>query len=180
MTYITLVVRADGDPAGLTTAVRQSVWSFDRNLPISQVLTMDEAVADATAQPRFEMLLLGLFGVVALILAAVGIYGVMNYSVSRRTREIGIRISLGASRFDVLRMVLLQAVAQALIGTAAGVAGAVLLSKLMAKLLYGVKPTDPLTFAGVTVLLGLAALLATGVPAHKAVRIEPMKALRSE
>ncbi len=180
MTYITLVVRVDGDPAGLTTAIRQSVWSFDRNLPISQVLTMDEAVADATAQPRFEMLLLGLFGVVALILAAVGIYGVMNYAVSRRTREIGIRISLGASRFDVLRMVLLQAVAQALIGTAAGVAGAVLLSKLMAKLLYGVKPTDPLTFAGVTILLGLAALLATGVPAHKAVRIEPMKALRSE
>ena len=126
------------------------------------------------------MLLLGLFGAVALILAAVGIYGVMNYAVSRRTREIGIRISLGASRFDVLRMVVLQAGVQALIGTVAGVAGAVLLSKLMAKMLYGVQPTDPLTFAGVTIVLGLAALLATGVPARKATRIEPMKALRSE
>jgi putative ABC transport system permease protein len=124
--------------------------------------------------------LLGLFGVIALILAAVGIYGVMNYSVSRRTREIGIRISLGASREDVLRMVFLRAMVQALAGTAAGVAGAVLLSKLMAKLLYGVQPTDPLTFAGVTTLLGLAALVATGVPAHKAARIEPITALRSE
>jgi putative ABC transport system permease protein len=141
---------------------------------------MDQAIADATAQPRFEMLLLGLFGVVALILAAVGIYGVMNYSVSRRTREIGIRISLGASRGDVLRMVFLRALAQALTGTAAGAAGAVLLSRLMAKMVYGVRPTDTLTFTGVTILLGLAALIATGVPARKAARIEPMTALRSE
>jgi putative ABC transport system permease protein len=180
MTYITLVVRGDGNPANLAPAVRQTVWSFDPNLPISQVLTMDQAVADATAQPRFEMLLLGLFGVIALILAAVGIYGVMNYAVSRRTREIGIRISLGASRGEVLRMVIRQAMAQAVIGTAAGVAGAVLLSKLMTKMLYGVQPTDPITFAGVTVVLGLAALLATGAPARKAARIEPITALRSE
>jgi predicted permease len=180
MTYITLVVRGDGNPADLASAVRQTVWSFDRNLPISQVVTMDQAIADATAQQRFEMMLLGLFGSVALILAAVGIYGVMNYSVSRRTREIGIRMSLGASRTDVLRMVVSQAMVQALIGTTVGVAGSVLLSKLMVKMLYGVQPTDPVTFASVTILLGLAALVATGVPARKAAQIEPMTALRSE
>jgi len=117
---------------------------------------------------------------VALILAAVGIYGVMNYSVSRRTREIGIRMSLGASRGDVLRMVFRQAILQALVGTAAGIGGAVLLSKLMAKMLFGVQPTDPLTFAAVAIILGLAALIASGVPARKAARIEPMTALRSE
>ena len=180
MAYITLVVRGDGNPAELTRQVTEAVRSFDRNLPISQVFTMDEAVSAATAQPRFEMLLLGLFGVVALVLAAVGIYGVMNYAVSRRTREIGIRMSLGASRGDVLRMVILRAVTQALAGTAAGVAGASLLAKAMSKMLFGVQPTDPLTFAGVTVILGLAALLAAAVPARKAMRIEPMAALRSE
>lgn len=180
MNYVTLVVRGDGHAGDLTSAVRQSVLSFDRNLPISQVLTMDEAVANATAQSRFEMMLLGLFAGVALILAAVGIYGVMNYSVSRRTREIGIRMSLGASRSDVLRMVLRQALGQAFIGTSAGVTGAILLSKLMMKMLYGVHPTDPLTFTGVTIVLGFAALLATGVPARKAAQIEPMRALRSE
>lgn len=141
---------------------------------------MDEAVADATAQPRFEMLLLGLFGAVALILAAVGIYGVMNYSVSRRTREIGIRISLGASRGDVLRMVARQGMAQALAGAAVGLAGALLVPRLMTKLLYGVRPTDPVTFAGVAVVLGLTALLASCVPARKATGIEPMVALRNE
>jgi putative ABC transport system permease protein len=180
MSYITLVAWGDENPADLASAVRQSVRSFDRNLPISQVLTMDEAVADATAQPRFEMLLLGLFGAVALILAAVGIYGVMNYSVSRRTREIGIRISLGASRGDVLRMVARQGMAQALAGAAVGLAGALLVARLMTKLLYGVRPTDPVTFAGVVVVLGLAALLAVCVPARKATRIEPMVALRNE
>jgi putative ABC transport system permease protein len=141
---------------------------------------MERVVADANAQPRFEMLLLGVFGAVALLLAAVGIYGVMNYSVSRRTREIGIRISLGASRADVLRMVVLQAMMQGLTGGAVGLAGAILLSKLMTKMLYGVQPTDPLTFGGVTIVLGLAALLATCVPARKASQIEPMVALRNE
>jgi putative ABC transport system permease protein len=160
--------------------VQGVVRSIDNNLPISQVLSMDEAVAHATAQPRFEMLLLSLFGAVALVLAAVGIYGVMNYSVSRRTREIGIRVSLGASRADVLRMVVLHGAFQALAGTVVGLVGAILLSKLMGQLLFGVKPTDPLTFAVGTVVLGLVALLATGVPARKAMRVEPMAALRSE
>jgi predicted permease len=180
MTYITLVVRGNGNPADVASAVKQTVWSFDRNLAISDVFTMERVIADATAQPRFEMLLLGLFGAVALLLAAVGIYGVMSYSVSRRTREIGIRMALGASRADVLRMIGLQAVGQALVGMLAGVAGAILLSKLMARMLYGVQPTDPVTFAGVAIVLGLATLLATLVPARRATRIEPMMALRNE
>jgi putative ABC transport system permease protein len=141
---------------------------------------MGRVVADATAQPRFETLLLGMFAAVALVLAAIGIYGVMNYSVSRRRREIGIRVSLGASRADVLRMVVRQGMLQALVGTVAGIAGALLLSQLIAKLLYGVKPADPVTCGGVVTVLGLAALLAVCIPARRAARIEPMVALRNE
>jgi putative ABC transport system permease protein len=178
--YLTLVVRTSGDPAQFAPAVKKVVWSFDPNLPISDVVTMDGAVADSTAQPRFEMLLLGVFAGVALLLAAVGIYGVMNYSVSLRTHEIGIRISLGASRAGLLRQVVGQGMLQALAGSAAGVAGALLLSRLMARILYGVEPTDPVTFGAVTAVLGLAALLAICVPAYKATRVEPIVALRHE
>jgi putative ABC transport system permease protein len=164
----------------MASAVKKTVWSFDRNLPISDVVTMDGVVADATAEPRFEMLLLGLFAGVALVLAAVGIYGLMNYSVGRRTHEIGVRISLGADRTDVLRLVLRQGMAAALAGTVVGVGGSLLLSQLMAKMLYGVRPIDPLTFGGVAMVLALAALLAVVIPARKATRIEPMVALRNE
>jgi putative ABC transport system permease protein len=181
MEYITLVVRGTQNSlTQLPSEMRQIVQSFDRNLTVSQVLTMDEAVATSTAQPRFEMLLLSLFGALALVLAAVGIYGVMNYAVSRRTREIGIRMSLGASRGEIFRMIVVRASLQAIIGTAAGVVGAILLSKLMAKLLFGVQPTDPATFVAVTIVLGLTALLATAVPARNAMQIDPMTALRTE
>jgi predicted permease len=180
MSYVTLVVRTAGNPGDLVSAIQHTVWSLDPNVPVSAVLTMDRAVADATAQPRFEMLLLGMFAAIALLLAAVGIYGVMNYAVSRRTREIGIRISLGANRSAVLRMVIEKAIIQAGAGAAAGVVGALLLGRLMAKMLYGVQATDPLTFAGVAVVLGLAALLATYIPALKASRIDPTVALRNE
>ena len=180
MTYITLVVRTVGNPADLVSTVKETVWSFDRNLPIADVVTMERAVADANAQPRFEMLLLSLFAGIALVLAAVGIYGVMNYSVARRTREIGIRMSLGASRVDVWRTIAQQALAQALVGTAMGITGALLLSKLMAKMLYGVQPTDGLTFAAVAAALGATAVAAIAVPARKGMQIEPMTALRNE
>ena len=180
MTYLTLVARGDGDPAKLATQMLQVVRSFDRNLPVSQVLTMDEAVSVATAEPRFEMMLLGLFAAVALVLAAVGIYGVMNYAVAKRTREIGIRMSIGAGRREIFRMVILQAIRQALAGTLVGVVGAIMLSRLITKMLFGVQPNDPLTFVGVTMILGLAVLLATAIPARKAIQIEPMMALRSE
>jgi predicted permease len=180
MAYITLVVRTSGEPAALAPAVQKTVWSFDRNLPISEIMTMDRVVAEANAQPCFEMLLLGVFGAVALLLAAVGIYGVMNYSVARRTHEIGVRISLGATRADVLRLVVLNGMLQAVAGAAAGFGGALLLSRLMARMLYGVRPTDPVTFGVVAMVLGLAALVAICVPARKATRIEPMVALRHE
>jgi putative ABC transport system permease protein len=180
MTYITLVARTSGNPADLASDIKRAVWSFDRNLPVSAVLTMERVVADATAQPRFEVLLLGVFAAIALLLAAVGIYGVMNYAVSRRTREIGIRMSLGASRTAVLRMVVQQAAVQALAGSVAGLVGALLLGRLMANMLYGVRPTDPVTFGAVAMVLALAALFATYVPARKASRIEPMAALRNE
>jgi putative ABC transport system permease protein len=178
--YITLVARGTGDAAGLMSAVKDAVWSFDRNLPISEVATMDSVVAEANAEPRFEMLMLGVFAAVALLLAAVGIYGVVSYSVSRRTHEIGIRMSLGGSRADVLRMVLRQGMMLALTGSAAGIGAALLLSRLMASMLYGVRPTDPVTFAGVAIALCVVALLATYIPARRATRIDPMVALRHE
>jgi predicted permease len=180
LSYITLVVRTAGNPSDMAAVVKQTVWSMDRNLPISQVLTMDQAIADATAEPRFLALLLAVFAAVALVLAAVGIYGVMSYAISRRTHEIGIRISLGATRADVLRMVLRQGMVQALAGSLVGVGGALLLARLMARMLYGVRPEDPLTFGVVAMVLGMAALLAICVPARRATRIQPMVALRQE
>jgi hypothetical protein len=179
--YITLVVRAAGDPAGLAPAVKQAVWSLERNSPISDVLTMDQVVADSNAQPRFVMLLLAVFAAIALLLAAVGIYGVMSYSVSRRTYEFVVGMALGAGLANVLGTWSAGSrIASALAGTAAGIAGALLLSKLMTKMLYAVQPTDPVTFTGVAGILVLVALLAAGVPARKATHIEPMAALRSE
>jgi len=180
LSYITLVVRAKGDPAALAPAIKDTVWAFDRNLAISEVLTMDGVVAEANAQPRFEMLLLSIFATVALVLAAVGIYGVMSYSVSRRTHEIGVRMSLGANRKDVLLLVVRHGMMLALGGLAAGIAGALVLSRLMTKLLYGVHPTDPITFAGVAAVLSLVALLACYLPARRAMRVDPMVALRYE
>jgi putative ABC transport system permease protein len=178
--YLTLAIRTRGNPADLAPEVKRTVWSFDRSLPISQVLTMDQAVAEANAQPRFEMLLLGLFGAIALVLAAVGIYGVMNYAVSRRTHEIGIRVSLGATRASVLRMIVRQGMAPALAGSAVGVAATPLLAGALGKILYGVRPGDPATFAAAAALLLLTALAAVAVAGRKATRIEPLAALRQE
>jgi putative ABC transport system permease protein len=178
--YITLVVRTAGDLAALTSSVKSAIWSLDSNLPISSVITMDDAVAQANAQPRFEMLLLAVFAAVALVLAAVGIYGVMSYSVAQRTHEIGIRISLGASRADVLRLVMRQGFSLALAGSAVGIVAAFFLARLIAKLLYGVPPTDPLTFVSLAALLLLVAMLASYIPARRAMRVDPMIALRHE
>ena len=141
---------------------------------------MDGVIAAANARPRFEMLLLSIFAAVALVLATVGIYGVMSYSVSRRTHEFGVRMSLGASRNGVLLLVVRQGMMLALRGSIAGIAGALLLSRLMSKLLYGVQPTDPITFAGVAAVLGLVAVLACYIPARRAMRVDPIVALRYE
>ena len=186
VSYMSLVVRADCaarphcDAASLVPALRTAIWSFDRNLPITEVRTMDQAVSEANARPRFTLVLLAAFAGVALVLAAVGIYGVMTYAVSRRLHEIGVRLALGAEPFAVVRMVVREGMSVALTGAAIGIAGALLLTRSMSGFLYGVRPADPLTFVGVSLVLIVAALLATYLPARKASRTDPLLALRTE
>jgi putative ABC transport system permease protein len=178
--YLTLVVRAGGDPSALAPAIRGIVSSMDRGVPVSQVQTMDEVVAQSNARPRFYLLLLGAFAAAAVLLAAVGIYGVMSYSVSRRTNEIGVRMALGAKPSDVLRLIVGHGMVVALGGAAVGLAGALGLTRLMSSLLYGVGASDPATFLAVSLLLGAVALAASYIPARRATRIDPLTALRCE
>ena len=156
--YLTIVLRGNGDPSALAPAVRRAVWSVDPNVTISQVLTMSDVVGMALAAPRFYFLLLSVFATVALLLSGIGIYGVMSYSVSRRTHEIGLRMALGAEQGNVLRLVVRQGMTVAAAGAVAGLIGAFLLTRLMRSLLYGVGATDPLTFLAVSFLLIAVAL----------------------
>ncbi|HEX8145948.1 MAG TPA: ABC transporter permease [Pyrinomonadaceae bacterium] len=174
------VVRSSVEPEGLTPAVREAVRAVDRAQPVAEVRTMEQLVGESFAQPRFNSLILGLFACMALLLAAAGIYGVMSYAVTQRTHEIGIRIALGAQHGDVLRLVVGRGMALALAGVGLGLAAALALTRLLASLLYGVTATDPLTFAGVAVLLAAVALLASYVPARRATKVDPMEALRYE
>ena len=175
-----VAVRTKGDPAALAAAVRREVAAVDPEQPLANVRTMGERLAESVAQRRFNMTLLGVFACVALLLAAVGVYGVMAYAVARRTHEIGVRVALGAQRGDVVRLVVRQGMWLALAGVAVGVAGAYAATRLMTGLLYGVSPTDPLTFVGVSALLTAAALLACLIPARRATKVDPMIALRYE
>jgi len=178
--YLTLVVRTSHDPASLAPAVRDAVWSFDRDLPISDVTTMGRAVSDVTAQPRFNVVLLAVFAAIALALAAVGIYGVMSYVVSRRTHEIGIRVALGAKPSQIVRLVVGQGVLTAVAGALAGLAGSLLLRRVMASLLYGIGPADALTFTVAPVVLTAVAALASWLPARRALAMNPVAALSDE
>ncbi|MFY9551932.1 MAG: FtsX-like permease family protein, partial [Thermoanaerobaculia bacterium] len=178
--YVTFAVRTDGDPAALAPTLRAAVWEIDRTLPISEVHTMREIVFHANGRARFQTLLLAAFAAAASLLAAVGIYGVMSYAVSKRSREIGVRMALGANRRDVVRLVVGQGMAVAVTGAAAGLVAALLLTRLMASLLYGVPPTDSVTYAGVALTLLAIALLASYLPARRAARIDPAAALRAE
>jgi putative ABC transport system permease protein len=178
--WMSLVVRAPSATAGLVDAVKQAVWAVDSQIPVNDIQTMSELLSASLAERRFNLFLLGIFAGLALGLTAVGIYGVISYMVRQRRNEIGIRMALGARRVDVLRMVLGQGARLALAGTAIGLAGALGATRLMSNLLYGIKPTDPVTFAGAAGLLVLVALAACYFPARRATRVDPMTALRYE
>lgn len=175
-----LAIRTGSDPATLAAAVRSQVLSLDREQPVSDVTTMDSLLASSVAQSRFSALLLGLFALIALVLASVGIYGVISYSIAQRTHEIGIRMALGASARDILSMVIRQGMMFTLIGIAIGLVAAIVLTRLMSSLLYGITATDPVTFASITLLLATVAFLACYIPARRATRVDPMSALRYE
>jgi putative ABC transport system permease protein len=164
----------------LSKAIRDQVRAIDPNEPVNQAVGMDERLSDSVAQRRFQMLLLGVFAAVALVIAAVGIYGVISYTVSQHTQEIGIRMALGAQASDVLRMVIGQGMRLALIGMALGVAAALALTRVMRTLLFNVSATDPATFALIALLLVGVAFIASYVPARRAAKVDPLVALRSE
>ena len=177
---MTILVHTTSDPQSIVAGLRQAVWSIDPSQPISNVNTLEQIVSDSIAQPRLNMLLMMLFGGLALLLSAVGIYGLLSYAVTQRTQEMGIRMALGANVGDVLKLVLKQGMFLALIGEVIGLAGAFALTRLMRGLLFGVTPTDTTIFAGVVAVLTLTALLACYLPARRATKVDPLVALRYE
>ena len=177
---MTLVVRSSTSPSSMVSAVTNAVHSVDRNMPLTDILTMDDLVATSLSPQRFNMLLLGSFAALALLLASIGIYSVLSYSVRQRVQEIGIRLALGASISDVLRLIVMQGMRPALIGMALGAVGSLALGRLVSSMVYGVRTTDPLTFLAVAGLLAAVALLASMIPAYRAAKVDPLVALRYE
>ena len=175
-----VVVRTSGDPSALTAAVKQQIHELDGDLPLYNVVTMQHRLDESLARRRFTMLLLGVFAMVALALATIGIYGVMAYLVSQGARDLGIRIALGATPNAVLMLVVSRGVVLAVSGAAAGVLAAVIVSRLLRSLLFGIAATDTLTFVGVPSLLVLITLMASYIPALRASRIDPAQSLRHE
>jgi putative ABC transport system permease protein len=178
--FMTLVVRTQGDPASVAAAAGREIQSIDPDQPLSDVRTMNQLLAESVGRARFSATLLAVFACVALIIATVGVYGVMSYAVTQRTHEIGVRVALGAQMRDVLRLVVVQGMAQVLVGVGVGLAGAFALTRLLRGLLFGVSTTDPLIFVGVAAVLSLVALVACYVPARRATNVDPMVALRYE
>jgi putative ABC transport system permease protein len=178
--YMSLVVRTVGEPLKLAPAVRQQIWAIDANLPILDVMSMKQRLGESVAPRRFQMMLFGAFAAVALVIAMVGIYGVISYAVSRRTHEIGIRMALGAQASDVLGMVIWRGICLALIGVALGLAATLALTRLMQNLLFEVSATDPATIALIALMLVGVALVASYIPARRATKVDPLQALRHE
>jgi predicted permease len=177
---VNFVIRTGVDPLGMASAVKREILAVDSEQPLFYVRSLEQIKADSISGQKFQMILVGIFSAAALILAAVGIYGVMAYSVSTRMGEIGIRMALGARSRDVLKLIIGQGLILALLGLALGLAGALALTRLIAGLLFGVSATDPLTFVVVALLLILVALLASYLPARRATKVDPLLALRHE
>jgi putative ABC transport system permease protein len=180
VSFMTVVLKTSVPPTSLTEAARAQVAAIDPNLPLSNIGTLDAIVAKSISQQRFYMTLLSVFAAVALVLAAIGIFGVLSYAVSQRTREIGIRMALGAQERTVIGLVVRQAMALVAAGVVAGTLLALYLSQTMTKMLFSVRPTDPATFVSVAAVLAGVALLASYLPARRATRVDPIVALRSE
>jgi putative ABC transport system permease protein len=175
-----LVVRTASDPAAFAATLRREVQALDKDQPIYNVRTMDDVVANSLGTRRVSMQLFAVFAGAALLLAAIGIYGVMAYSVTQRTHEIGIRMALGAQKSDVLGLVIQQGMTLTVIGVVVGLVGAFSLTRLIASLLFGVAATDPLTFVAIPLLLLFVALVACYLPARRAARLDPIEALASQ
>ncbi len=175
-----LTVRTTADPSSAITAIRQAVWDVDDNIPISGVRTMRDVISAATADARFFTVLIVAFGALALLLGAVGVYGVLSYVVSQRTHEIGIRIALGADSSQVLWNAMARGLSPVALGIGAGLLGAFAATRQLSSLLFGVSPTDPLTFAAVPVILLLVAAIASYLPARRAAQVDPMISLSAE
>jgi predicted permease len=178
--YAIVYLRTAGDPGSLGDSIRRDVQAVDPNIPIFAVRSMEEVVARSTAERRFALEILAFFGIVALLLAAIGIYGVMAYTFSQRTHEIGIRMALGAQRKDIMRLAVGEGMTLVAFGLGAGIVGAAILSRYLRSMLYEVKPTDPLTFLAIAALLAAVALLACFIPARRATQVDPLVALREE
>jgi putative ABC transport system permease protein len=177
---LSLAVRAQSDPVNLITVIRREFQKLDPDLPLYNVTTMEQQVARQTTQARFSTFLLSVFGGLALLLAAVGIYSVMAYAVEQRTHEIGIRLALGAKAGDVLKLVIVQGARLALLGITLGVSAALVMTQLMKRLLFGVAAADPLTYVGIALLLTTVVMLACWLPARRATKVDPLVALRHD
>jgi putative ABC transport system permease protein len=177
---IDLVVRTETDPMPLASAVERAIWAVDKDQPVTRIKTMERMMADSVAPRRLTVVLIGIFASLALVLATGGIYGVISYTVGQRTHEIGVRMAMGARSVDVLKLVVGQGLRLVAVGVAAGLAGSIALTRVLARFLFGVTPTDPLTFAAVSVLLVTVALLASYIPARRASQVDPVNALRYE
>jgi putative ABC transport system permease protein len=175
-----VVVRTNVEPERLQVPIQKAIWGVNPLAPISRVKTMNSILDEQVSHSRFTTLLLGIFSALALILASIGIYGVMSYAVSLRRHELGVRKALGAQKIDLIRLIVSQGMKLALLGVVLGVAGAFGLTRLLATLLYGISPTDPLTFSGVVLLVLIVTFLACWIPAHRAAKVNPIIALRCE